>query len=130
MQSKKVAILHYSAPPIIGGVEMVIKAHLKEFLRAGYSCSIIAGRGQADALPADASYIELPEIDSQHPDILRANRELEMGRMPDNYKALETKIINLLDPILTKETVIFKHPNPVCASGLFPLPCPGASEEY
>ena len=38
-------ILHYSAPPVIGGVEAVILAHVKQFTRAGYHTIVAAGRG-------------------------------------------------------------------------------------
>ena len=66
MKDQAVAILHYSAPPIVGGVEAVIKAHLNEFIRASYSCTVIAGRGHENALPSKANFIKIPEIDSQH----------------------------------------------------------------
>jgi hypothetical protein len=40
-----IAILHYSAPPVVGGVEAVIAAHVKTFQEAGYPVTVIAGRG-------------------------------------------------------------------------------------
>ena len=70
MKDQSVAILHYSAPPIVGGVEAVIKAHLKELIRVGYLCTVIAGRGHIDSLPPSSKFIEIPEIDSQHPEII------------------------------------------------------------
>jgi len=71
MKDETVAILHYSAPPVIGGVEAVINAHLTEFIRTGYSSTVIAGRGDITALPPGANFVEIPEIDSQHPDIVK-----------------------------------------------------------
>ena len=47
----KTAILHYSAPPEIGGVEAVIQAHAFQFAKAGLPLTIIAGRGDSEALP-------------------------------------------------------------------------------
>jgi hypothetical protein len=40
MSTKTVGVLHYSAPPVIGGVEAVLKAHVSEFLRAGYAVRV------------------------------------------------------------------------------------------
>jgi glycosyltransferase involved in cell wall biosynthesis len=100
MKDQTVAILHYSAPPIVGGVEAVIKAHLKELNNAGYSCTVIAGRGDNTALPASTDYIQIPEIDSQHPDVIKLSRVLEAGKVPEKYEALETHLVNILHPAL------------------------------
>ncbi|MES0362272.1 MAG: glycosyltransferase, partial [Anaerolineales bacterium] len=109
MKDQKVAILHYSAPPIIGGVEAVIKAHLKEFIHAGYSCTVITGRGDVNALPPKANIIEIPEIDSQHPEIIKISQELEAGRVPEYFETLETQLANRLDPILREFDHLIIH---------------------
>lgn len=109
MTDRAVAILHYSAPPIIGGVEAVIKAHLTEFIHAGYSCTVIAGRGHISALPQNANFIEIPEIDSQHPEIIKISQELEAGRVPEYYETLETHLTNRLDPILREFDHLIIH---------------------
>lgn len=109
MNDRKVAFLHYAAPPVIGGVEGVIKAHLKEFNHAGYACTVIAGRGDITALPPETNFIEIPEIDSQHPEIVRLNQELEAGRVPENYDALEWKLVDLLGPVLQEFDHIIVH---------------------
>lgn len=109
MNDRKIAFLHYAAPPVIGGVEGVIKAHLKEFNHAGYACTVIAGRGDSTALPPETNFIEMPEIDSQHPEIVRLNQELEAGRVPENYDALETQLVKLLDPVLQEFDHLIVH---------------------
>jgi glycosyltransferase involved in cell wall biosynthesis len=109
MKDETVAILHYSAPPVVGGVEGVINAHLTEFIRAGISSTVIAGRGDITALPLDANFIEIPEIDSQHPDIVKSCQELDAGRIPGNYETLEIKLINLLDPVLREFDNLIIH---------------------
>ncbi len=109
MNDRKVAFLHYAAPPVIGGVEGVIKAHLKEFNHVGYACTVIAGRGDITALPPKTNFIEIPEIDSQHPEIVRLNQGLEAGRVPENYDALERKLVDLLDPMLQEFDHLIVH---------------------
>ncbi|MFL7891060.1 MAG: glycosyltransferase family 4 protein [Anaerolineales bacterium] len=100
MKNQKIGVLHYSAPPVIGGVEAVMKAHLNEFNRAGYSCTVIAGRGNADALPANTNFVEFPQIDSQHPEIIQINQDLENGKVPPSFEPLKTQLVERLDPIL------------------------------
>jgi mannosylglucosylglycerate synthase len=109
MMDQQIGVLHYSAPPVIGGVEAVIKAHLNEFLSAGYFCTVVAGRGQADALPEGANFIRLPEIDSQYPEIIKINHELESGRVPRSYADLETRLVETLDPILRQFDHLIVH---------------------
>ena len=48
MANPGIAILHYSCPPVIGGVEFIIEAHALEFARAGYPVRLIVGKGEAD----------------------------------------------------------------------------------
>ena len=106
MRKDTIGILHYSAPPVIGGVEAVMKAHSVEILRAGYSCTVISGRGEQNALPEKAKFISIPEIDSSHPEIRSANRVLESGAVPKNFEELEQKLSKKLKPI-TKTRKIF-----------------------
>lgn len=109
MTAQSVAMLHYSAPPIIGGVEAVIKAHLNVFIQAGYACTVIAGRGDITALPPGADFIEIPEIDSQYPEVIRVSQVLETGKVPNNYKTLESQLADRLRPVLSKFDHLIIH---------------------
>lgn len=46
----RITLVHYSAPPIIGGVEAVIGAHARLFRMAGHDVAIVARRGAPDHL--------------------------------------------------------------------------------
>lgn len=109
MTKQTVAMLHYSAPPIIGGVEGVIKAHLEELVRAGYSCTVIAGRGDVADLPRKSSYIEIPEIDSQNSAVIKLNQELEKGSVPETFEILEDRLINRLEKIVAEFDHLIIH---------------------
>jgi glycosyltransferase involved in cell wall biosynthesis len=106
---RKVAILHYSAPPVIGGVENVILAHVRLFLQAGYPVTVLAGRGDQEALPPGASYIDIPEMDSQHPQILGASDELVDGQIPLNFEALAAQLAGALAAALREMDVLIVH---------------------
>lgn len=41
-----IAIMHYAAPPVVGGVESVIASHARLISSAGHQTRILAGRGE------------------------------------------------------------------------------------
>ena len=90
--TNKTAILHYSAPPTVGGVESVINAHAKIFLQEGYPVKIIAGSSKKEALPKGTELVCLPLIDSQNEKVLQINQELEKGIVSDQYYELRDQI--------------------------------------
>lgn len=109
MTYPQVAILHYTAPPIIGGVEAVIQAHTKSFLQAGYPITIIAGRGEKTALPPGAEFVLIPEVDSQHPDIEPLSAELEEGRVPAAFEPAVNRLIEALSPVVEQYDHLLVH---------------------
>jgi len=42
-----IALIHHSAPPIVGGVESVIGHHARLMADAGHDVRIVAARGEA-----------------------------------------------------------------------------------
>ena len=109
MKRTRIAILHYSASPVIGGVEAVIDAHAAAFVQAGHAVTVIAGRGAPDALPAGTDFILIPEMDSQHPRILAASRLLEAGDVPDDFEALVELLSKALRSLLAQMDNVIVH---------------------
>jgi glycosyltransferase involved in cell wall biosynthesis len=109
MQKTRVAILHYSAPPVVGGVEAVMQAHARQLHQAGYPTAVIAGRGAQAGISPYADWIQIPEIDSQHPDILEASAALEKGQIPANFEDLVNHLEKKLAPILKNFDVLIIH---------------------
>jgi glycosyltransferase involved in cell wall biosynthesis len=46
----RVALVHYSAPPVIGGVEKILAAHAQLFREHGHEVKVISRSGEADLL--------------------------------------------------------------------------------
>ncbi len=109
MAGLKTAILHYSAPPVIGGVEAVIAAHTELLIRAGLPAAVIAGRGDAASLPAGAEFICVPMMDSQHPEITRAASLLNSGKLPENFEELSGRLTEELAPIVSRFDALIVH---------------------
>jgi glycosyltransferase involved in cell wall biosynthesis len=126
------AILHYSAPPVAGGVESVMDAHARVFLQMGYPVTIIAGRGSADALPPGTGLEIIPTLDTQHPQILAAGTILEQGRLPGDFMALTKQITESLAPLVSQfdnlivHNIFTKHFNLPLTAAIFNLLDAGA----
>ena len=105
----KVAILHYSAPPVVGGVEAVIQAHSRLLVEAGYSVTVVAGAGDGGAFSSGVNFVRIAEMDSQHPQILKASQQLEQGRIPVDFEPLASKLEQTLQPILKEADCAIVH---------------------
>jgi len=103
----KVALLHYSAPPVVGGVESVIGKHAQLLAADGHEVSILAGRGSPKE--AGVQFHHLPLLDSRHPDVLRVKADLDQGTVPGEFEALQERIAAQLQPILDGMDVIIAH---------------------
>ena len=103
------AILHYTAPPVVGGVEAVIRAHVRVFIQAGYPVTVIAGRGEEAALPPDASLVLIPEMDSQCSQIMQMSAMLEQGEVPSDFDGMVNQLIGTLTPVLSRFDNVIIH---------------------
>jgi glycosyltransferase involved in cell wall biosynthesis len=93
----KAAIVHYSCPPVIGGVEIVIDVQARFLVREGFEVTIVAGRGnQMDGIRAAI----LPELSSEYPPYAKMEPQLREGLIPDEFSALKDRIREKLRPLL------------------------------
>lgn len=123
----RIAMLHYSAPPVVGGVEAMMLAHARLFRGAGYPLAVIAGRGDAAALPAGTDFVSIPEVDSRDTAIAALSQELEQGRLPGGFDSMVEKLASLLGPLLRGfdclmvHNIFTKHFNLPLTAALFRL---------
>jgi glycosyltransferase involved in cell wall biosynthesis len=104
-----VSILHYSAPPIVGGVEQVVAEHVRQLARAGYPVRVVAGRGAAAGLPETVPLYLAPEIDSEHPLNLAVGEALGRGEAPPAFEPLSQRIEAGLAEALAETQVVIAH---------------------
>jgi glycosyltransferase involved in cell wall biosynthesis len=109
MNQPETAILHYAAPPVVGGVEAVIQAHARVFIQAGYPVTVIAGRGEGTALPSGADFVLIPEMDSQHPQVVQMSAMLEQGEVPPDFDGMVNQLIGSLTPTLSQFDNVIIH---------------------
>src|SRR4051812_40273851 len=107
MPTVKIALIHYAAPPVVGGVESVLAQHARLVARAGHEVVVLAGRGEAAA--AGAPLLQLPLIDSRHPEVLAVKAELDRGKVPPSFGPLRDEILAALQPALAGVEVVIAH---------------------
>jgi glycosyltransferase involved in cell wall biosynthesis len=105
----RVAILHYSASPVIGGVESVMLAHVRLFTEAGYLTTVVSGRGKKEAFPSGTEFIRIRELDSQHPRILELSHELEQGHVPPYLDKMAARLAKALTSALHSIDHVIVH---------------------
>jgi mannosylglucosylglycerate synthase len=103
----KVALLHYAAPPIVGGVESVVGHHARLMADAGHQVCIVAGRGEQT--DARVPVVQVPLADSRHPDILRIKSELDAGRLPPEFSRLADSLAADLNEVLGDADILIAH---------------------
>jgi glycosyltransferase involved in cell wall biosynthesis len=102
-----IALIHYSAPPVVGGVESVLAQHARLMAQAGHTVRILAARGEP--LSDQIQFISLPLIDSRHPRVLTAKAQLDRGTVPDDFEPLTSEIMHALQPALRGVDVLIAH---------------------
>jgi glycosyltransferase involved in cell wall biosynthesis len=102
-----IALIHYSAPPVVGGVESVLAQHARLMAQAGHTVRILAARGES--LSDQIQFIPLPLIDSRHPRVLAAKAQLDRGTVPDDFEPLTSEITHDLQEALTAVDVLIAH---------------------
>lgn len=105
--SQSVAILHYAAPPIVGGVELTIYHHARLLTQAGFHVLVIAGRG--DDFHPDVDFCRIPEVDSRHPDVLSIGKALAQGEVHPEFTNLRNRLVTQLRPLLSNVDVVIVH---------------------
>lgn len=123
----RTGVLHFTAPPVVGGVESVIYAHAGIFSEFGYPNHVIAGRGDAAALPTGTELLLLPRLDSQHPNVVNVQLELDSGKVTSEFHDLTNRLVASLEHVLGQldnlivHNVFTKHFNLALTAALYRL---------
>lgn len=104
---RRVALLHYTAPPIVGGVEQVLGQHARLIAEAGHEVLVVAGRGGPPAPPA--TFVRIPRADTRHPDVGRLQAELAEGRVTPEFDRVVAELAAELEAALVGVDVVIAH---------------------
>lgn len=103
----KIILLHYSAPPIVGGVESVIGHHARLMADNGHEVCILAGRGgQSDDR---VGFVHIPLVDSRHPLVLSIKEQLDRGIVPTEFHSCVEELTSALREVLSDADCLIAH---------------------
>ncbi len=103
----RIAMLHYAAPPIVGGVETTIFHHARYLVGEGHAVRVIAGRGEP--FLAKIEFISIPETDSRHPWVQEIQAALKRGAVPTDFAALRESLTEKLSGALADAEILLAH---------------------
>ena len=103
----RVALLHYSVPPIVGGVESVLGHHARLMADDGHQVCIVAGRGEQT--DPRIPFVHIPLADSRHPAVLSVKTELDAGRLPPQFDELKDSLTTQLREALRDVEILIAH---------------------
>jgi len=99
----KIAIIHYSGPPIIAGVENLIKEHARAFRFYKLSVFIIVGAGEE--FRKDIPMKIFKDFSPHNSLVLKVREEYEKGIISNNFYQLEKRIYEKLKDYLLQEKI-------------------------
>jgi len=103
----RIALIHYSALPLVGGVESVMDTQARLMAEDGQQVRVVAGRGaqQDERIP----FVQVPLVDSRHPQVLAVKAELDRGRVPQEFEQIRTALFDRLVQVFVDTDVIVAH---------------------
>jgi len=105
----RVGLLHYTCPPVIGGVETIIYEHAVRLTTRGYPVTIISGRGGPLPDRKAAKLVIVPELDSRETAVSEVREALDRGQIPSEFATLRADIIQHLSTELAELDVLIVH---------------------
>ena len=103
----KIILLHYSAPPVVGGVESVLGHQARLMADAGHDVRIVAGRGMQTDGRVD--FVKIAMADSRHPIVLSVKEKLDQGFVPEEFHALVEALANELHTVVADADCLIAH---------------------
>ncbi|MBV9104498.1 MAG: glycosyltransferase family 4 protein [Verrucomicrobia bacterium] len=103
----KIAIVHYTSWPVIGGVESVIRQHAQLMSRHGHEVTIVCGEGAA--FDERIQTLVVPELNSQEPLVRDSQNEAYHGRHGQSYFQILETLQNQLGSLCTMFDRLIVH---------------------
>jgi len=103
----RIDLLHYSVPPVVGGVESVLAQHASLMADAGHAVRALAGRGEQ--FDKRVQLIPVPLVDSRHPEILKIKSSLDQGHIPLEFEGTVRALYEVLNEITAGTEILIAH---------------------
>jgi glycosyltransferase involved in cell wall biosynthesis len=103
----RIALIHYSAPPVVGGVERVLGHHATLLADAGHEVTIVAARGH----PSDPRirFVRIGLVDSRDPTVVALQSDLDAGHLPASFDDVRDLLVDSLAATLSGHDLAICH---------------------
>jgi glycosyltransferase involved in cell wall biosynthesis len=101
--------LHYTSPPIVGGVEAILYEQAVRLTARGYPVTILTGRGGPLPDRHAAKLLIIPELDSRETAVSAVREALDRGEVPSEFATLRADIVHHLSTELAELDVLIVH---------------------
>jgi glycosyltransferase involved in cell wall biosynthesis len=103
----RIALLHYSGPPTIGGVEQTIFHHARILSDLSFDVCVVVGTGSSfdDRVPVTL----IPEMYSKNEGVLAAKAALDRGQISHEFTELRSRLTQRLAQALEGQDVLVVH---------------------
>ena len=103
----RVGLLHFTAPPIVGGVEAILGRQALALAARGHRPLVLAGRGRLRRAGVD--FLPIRALDSKYPPLLAINEELGRGEVTAAFEDLAAALEERLASVLADLDVCIVH---------------------
>jgi glycosyltransferase involved in cell wall biosynthesis len=120
-----VGILHYAAPPVVGGVELTIFHHARVLTNLGHQVTVVAGQGEA--VQPGVDFRAEPLAGSRGELISSTNKQLAAGEIPTPFESLvrqtEAALLNHLGQcdVIIGHNLFTLHKNLILTQAVYNL---------
>lgn len=104
---RRIGLLHYTAPPTIGGVESTVAFQADFLAGAGLAPVVIAGDG--GPLPAGVELRLIPRLNSRHAEVLACKADLDRGAVSAEFERLRSQIRESLAAAVSDLEAVLVH---------------------
>ena len=103
----RICLIHYSGPPVIGGVEQTLYHHAKILADHGHQPLLLVGEGQSfdPRIPVTV----IPTLYSKHPEVLAVKAALDSGQTEDRFDELRRSLLEHLGEAIAEVDVVVVH---------------------
>lgn len=96
---RKIALVHYSGPPVVGGVETVMHNQARFLAENGYPVKVVVGRGSP--FHRDVEHVVIPELSSNFP--------VFVGLSGESFQAEVNRLARRFDEIFQDTALLIIH---------------------
>ena len=102
-----IALIHYSVPPVVGGVERVVAAQALTLARRGHSVRLVAGSGES--LLPEVPLVRIPELAADCAAAREAAEEVRTGAPGPRFASLVARLRERIGEALADRDAVLIH---------------------